>query len=403
MSTSKYNVPNYPPGTQAPKTERLYKICFPDGRVRELNEDQYVKILTFGKNELVDVSVIDKHRSRKVDYNTNGVPYYETPVGLDYYEGIDINEVIEPQGDEELVDEEIKINSKKIKLTSCDLINMINNPILYHNKIQSKSSNIGYLLSCIIQQPSQFDELFVLEVKSPESPLLKSYLDNLAEMVSEELDKSEQIDDIEKLENDAYKKVGYVGKTFEAVLNDARDFQDYFRFLLTKGEKVVVNQYDYNYVNKLSKIIKENNNYKFNISESKQKKNEEIILDSDNYSRYFYFSEIAHLYIKNKEYLLLFIHVDDISSSSKFIEENNLDIKIALCDKIFCENYLKLKECCISLFICDKNYNHKKFDLKSTTLNKWKKKLQGYIDLVDTLGLKSKISYPNNLKSVSEI
>lgn len=107
------------------------------------------------------------------------------------------------------------------------------------------------VMEVILLQNQQFDELFVVEESPPSSQLLKNFLKAKAKLTLKKIEEQGEIDDIELIEIEAYKQAAYQGKDFEVVRNEAKDYPDYFRYLMIKADKTSISESDKRYFDNL--------------------------------------------------------------------------------------------------------------------------------------------------------
>lgn len=294
--------------------------------------------------------------------------------------------------EEEIEEVKVKIDNKKKLITYRELINSFTNPVAFKNNIIPIQSNMDALVSCIVNKKDQFDEIFAIEVDRPESPLMRKYLTELAILVNEKLKESDEIDNIEELEKNAYVKAEYKGKSYETVVSESRDYHNYYRFLLTKDERVVITEEQNLYTKRLYNILKENS---FHFSDKGKRNKFNLELEGELNSSNFYFSDkVDYINLSNPISLQLFTYVPThLSNLNSHIEENLIDIRFGLISELIEKNYSKAYEVSgtnYSIFACDSNFNYGIFKVNKTSIGKWKKKLENAINKLEhTLGDKS--------------
>lgn len=246
-------------------------------------------------------------------------------------------------------------------------------------------SNVERLIKTAIIDPDQFDEIFTIETDRPESPLMRKFLVRLAQLVNEGLEtlKDEGLEDLTELQKIAYKYAGYKGKSFETVVEEQKDYDSYFRFLLTKDEKIVITEKQKEYFDKLKVLAKKEiaNNYIFI---SNKKRTKDVIFSGlsvcPSFTGQYYFTGLVPSLLTSKVEIkaTYFTYIDDIHDIYSEIEKSKLSLKIALNSDLIIENNSDIKkgvELKNLVFVCDKNFNYGFFEVKKSTLNKWKKSL----------------------------
>lgn len=259
-------------------------------------------------------------------------------------------------------DKEFDIKGTK-ELTIEDVFNIVNKPVLFFSDIKEEKTNINYLLVETLCNPGSFDELFIVQEKAPESPLLKSYLENLANYLIVELKNKDEIDNLEELQKKAYDKTKYQGKLFETVLEEAKDFSEYLRFLITKDEKLVVSPEEFKYSTNLYSAIR---SFGQGIKGKNQKLHVELKMDL--FTDYFVSTKInQQTNTGGRTFFREIIYIPDIRNLATYIEEEGYDLKIAFIKKML--NAVPI------IFVCDRDYNFQTVEVKSSTILKWIKKL----------------------------
>lgn len=263
-----------------------------------------------------------------------------------------------------------------IKKNVSDFLSSVNSGVLVDAETPIES-----LIRIAFTEPGQFDEVFAIEVDRPESPLMRKYLSILAELVNEGLGTLEDdgIEDIKPLQEKAYKKTGYIGKTLEVVIQEAKDYAGHFRFLLLKGERIVIDEKWKDYFNLLVKQID---------SDGLKKKptNSEVFeLCSQNFA----LKESTNIrMIKDKILITYYAYVDNIYEVT---EHFNLELsaKIGLVAKAAKVEYFnetgKDTEVGVVIIICDKNVNIGQFDIRKQTLIKWSKLGQDLVEQAEQI------------------
>lgn len=233
------------------------------------------------------------------------------------------------------------------------------------------------LVRIAVTEPAQFDELFTVEIDRPESPLMRRYLITLSDLINESLNGLDDgIDDIKPLEQEAYKKAGYVGKTFETVVEEAKDYAAHLRFLLLKNERIVVREDEKNYFDSLVKLIKN--------EELTKNKNEHQFIEPIPGSIFGAKTTIPHVRKAGMLELTYFLFVDNLYSFNDSTINPALAIKIALNDMLFRDEnkflVSKGNELHNCIFVSDRDFNIARFLVKKQTLNKWAKLLSELLD-----------------------
>jgi hypothetical protein len=265
-------------------------------------------------------------------------------------------------------------------------------------------TTIEKLIKVSIIDPDQFDEIFTIETDRPESPLMRKFLTKLAELVNDKLEastlKDDGIDDIEELQKIAYTHAGYTGKTLETVIEEKKDYDGYFRFLLMKGEKIVITEQQKEYFDKLKAIVKkEFSNQVSSFVIPNKKKNKDIELKGisahPGLAGTMYFTGLVPSLIVSKSEMraIYFTYIENIHDIYDEIEKSSLKLKIALNADLIHERNGEIKkgvEVKNYIFVCDKNFNYAFFEVRKSTLNKWKKSLTDkIIEMFSCLSTKS--------------
>jgi len=388
--------PNVPPQLQAGPIElpeldvdNEYKIVAEDGTVYAMHAGDYPLARAHNTSLFHNAIMYDINNGRRYKYSQDGIniiedleieddEYLEYPYTFttDFYGKYKINSL----GKKEITREPISFE---------DIMLVLHTPFLYFNKIKIERNVMNKLISCTLQENGQFDEKFIVKPKSPDSPLLNEYLITLSNLVEKEIGDSGEVDNIEDLEKKAYESVGY-NKPLEVVLNEAKDFSEYFRFLLVKKDKIVINEEDYNYSKTLLEAVKN----KWSFKSSRAKVNKVFSFENDKYSKLFSFSQIVDRFDEsdNKVLISLFLNVPNILKTLSYLEDNNLDIKIGMIYEMINSNYnSKSKTVCFSLVVTDPYYNSRMIDLKSTTVMKFKNRF------IETISNFDKVYFDNKL------
>lgn len=239
------------------------------------------------------------------------------------------------------------------------------------------------LIKTAVLQPDQFDELFTVETDRPESPLMRRFMEKLSILVNEQLgDNVEGIDNMDELQSKAYIFTGYQGKNLETVISESKDYFRYFRYLLTKGEKTVINEKQKDYFDSLIKLCRKNQIIK------KKSIDYEVSEMTPYSSICFYKEKIPNFHInKSRIEMDYFTFVENIRNTSEELENSNLSIRIALIDELITKEYSdQIKngiEKASTIFVCDRNLNYCRFLVRGATINKWKKSLEKKLSLAD--------------------
>lgn len=285
-------------------------------------------------------------------------------------------------------------NTKYISLNSA--LTLIRSPAKFHKDgdiwITDDESQMDKLLKIAIINPGQFDELFTIDVDTPESPLMRNYLRILSELVLEEMSKIEDssIDNIEDLEKIAYERAGYQGKILETVKQEAKDYHRHFRYLLTKGEKTSVTEQQAEYFSDIITLYSKGR-MSFEYLKVKNNNLDYEINECLSISKIFNFKEkIPCLYIsKDKLISTYFLYVENMYNIEKEIEKTIIPLKVSVHNEILCKVF---KDKCVGepkvdnrVVISDKNLNLVLFEIKQSTLLKWKKNLKDELIHLDTV------------------
>lgn len=311
------------------------------------------------------------------------------------------NVVIDELNEIELVQ---KIDNKKLINFEKSLL-LLYRPHMFKemDNVSLVYNHMDQLLSCLLLQPDQFDEIFTINVGEPESPILKSYLNKLAEIISVEMESNEEIDEskLKDAEKDAYDFSGYRGKSLEVVKNEAKDYHNYFRFLLTRKEKIVVSTSELDYASKMVSIIKQDKNNVLNKVKDGSKINTKITgilggVDS------FYFEEVIPYIKKNTSIIVaksIYYFDRNIKDFPSYVEEVNIDIKLALYHELISRSFeAKIRKGCklvMSLLVCDKYYNYYDYS-EIKFIGRYKKRLYSVFSKLDSaiVALESGSKFP---------
>lgn len=276
--------------------------------------------------------------------------------------------------------EEVKITVQKTdksEISFDEFRTILNTPIKYFkgdSKIVNKEER---LIEIAFLEPNQFDEVFTVEQDVPESPLLRKYFQVLAELINEEISKSDGLDNLDQLEEKAYKEAGYVGKDFNTVKSEALDYGNYKRYLLMKGDNITLTEQDIKFYNRLIENIKENDDTVF----SKTKKNSiNFAIGRDLKSDYFSFKDKIPCYL-NGEIVVLFTKLKD--DLVKFDgKENDMNLKVGMIASIMEDDY---PEPYFQIVAVDQDSQYYIFDIKPATVKKWKKEFMSYVPILDKI------------------
>lgn len=303
-------------------------------------------------------SVYDLRDHIKYEYDQNGNCIFNGGVPQEVIDKV-LSQIKQP-----VVEEKEFIVKGTKELTIEDIFDIANKPVRYFSHIKENKSNINYLLVETLCNPGSFDELFIVQEKGPESPLLKSYLNNLANYLIVELKNKDEIDNLEDLQKKAYDKTNYQGKSFEVVLQEAKDFSEYLRFLITKDEKLVISPEEFEYSTNLKNAVR---SFGCGFSSKNQKLHVELKMDL--FVDYYISTKVNQqvTLVGGKDHVKEVIYVPDIKNLTSYIEEEGYDLKIA-----FIKKMLNITP---TIFGCDKDYNFQTFEIRQSTIVKWMKKL----------------------------
>lgn len=257
-------------------------------------------------------------------------------------------------------------------LTIDDVQAIHEHPRLFYEEGVVERPIMERLMETFILQRAQFDELFVVEEKPPESPLLKAYLAAKASLVLKEIESKDEIDDIEMIEIQAYKQAGYSGKDIQTVKDEAMDYIEYSRFLMIKGDKTVISEEDYAYFENLYNNMK--NDSLIDAYPKVKNMGIELISNLSYSSKWMFKSIIPFIYKKEGSSLYEFYTRTNLSLSEyvdKGFDRDLIRLRIALASEIATQLGTSHT---ISLFVSDKYGNFKVFNMKNSTLKKLREK-----------------------------
>lgn len=417
-SMSSGNAPSPVFGEEEPITsmDDYVKAIAHNGEVIPIKRADYIKYHQMGN--LLNLTVIDPITKKVASYSSIGSLIKvdeadEEDISIPYTTNFDFaGNPVNPVAFNKLSESKISVEVKKKEISkegktliSIDnIINLLSNPSAYKNGLIIETSNIDKLICCKLCQPHQFDEIFTTFVNPPESPLLRNYLDILGSLINEELKKSDEVSNIDDLEKLAYERSDYVGKTFETVLSEARDYKDYQRYLLTKEDKTIITESEKKYVDTLCSIIEKEGTYTI----FKRKKNKiNITLEGlIEQSKLFYLSDTVDCINENSEFsATIFKYTDEhISKFIENIDNTDLPLKIIMTQELINQNYSiksSKKDPSVKLFVCDKFYNKILFIITQNTLSKWNKKLDKMIRNLDKYSLSSLNIFPYNIENTN--
>lgn len=224
------------------------------------------------------------------------------------------------------------------------------------------------VMEIMILQNESFDELFVVAERAPESPLLKAYIEARVKIILDEIERDGDVGDLEMIDIKAYKEAGYEGKDINVVKNESRDYKDYERFLMVKGEKEVVSEEDKDFFDSLVSNMR-NDSALFNNVRSKNIGIE--ITEMLPYSKKWAFRSVIPYasgdvyYFFTRTNMTLREYVED------GFDEDIIRLRIALAFEILSAKGIITK---FYLLIADRYNNYKFIEIKPTTLKKLKEK-----------------------------
>lgn len=265
-----------------------------------------------------------------------------------------------------------KENSPKVLTDVEGLILLVNNPrAFYRQKRNGSAKNL--LIKVGSLYPGKFDEIFAVEKDVPESPLMRTYLKNLSVLINEEMLKKDEIDNMEELEKKAYSNSDYIGKSLETVRNEALDYNNYQRYLLTKGEKISITEDDKKFYDDFLSNMKEDNSFATYSTVKERNIDYEVRVTSK--------SKIIEVvdyvdYSEQNSWLLFFKSNHPFSEFT--IEEDNLDVRIGMMATFMefnCPPELQLE-----LFIVDSLNEYVKAPVGKNTMKKCKKSFGEFLD-----------------------
>lgn len=256
----------------------------------------------------------------------------------------------------------------KVKTLGFDeLYNTLNNPQGYRTG-SIITDSISELAKYKFLDPDQFDEIFTVETFRPDSPLLNKYLNYLAKLVNDEISVTGEIDNLEDLEKKAYDQVGYKGKDFDAVKREVLDYHDYFKFLITKEDKRVIAEKEFNYV----KTVYDN------APEGLKKLIGGLKIAEINKEPVGGYSLSGNVVIpKNysKEVpLMCFKYIGNVNRYTDLLADDYFTNKVAFESELVVSHFPEVKVP-VSIILFDSNCNVVTLNIKPATITKWKSKL----------------------------
>ncbi len=297
-------------------------------------------------------------------------------------------------------EEEIKPEGK-IMLTA-DMIALIRkNPRGYfdkHIKMQKgpepdRLTRINRLLHVLLFEEGQFDEEFTIIEAKPKSFKLKTYIDNLAELVSKELDANDEIGNLDELRKQAYKTVDFK-QTLEQVMEAAEEYNDYFKYKMIKDEKVIITRAEYEDVQKSIEAIKASEYYKLRLTAvgyNKMLPRKELFVEKLGPNQSFGIACTPDEIKRTSDYKTIdAVKVVKIprplSEFPHLIATLGLDLEAAVinrCASAYFKKDLSSKwKLNIHFLVVDDNNNVYAFVVKAGTIAKWNKKLNEELDKV---------------------
>lgn len=257
-----------------------------------------------------------------------------------------------------------------------EYFNTLNEPLVDDEAVLDK------LVKTAILQSDQFDEIFTTEKDRPESPLMVKFMHKLSELVNDQLRENtdEGIDNLEELQKKAYDYASYQGKDFETVVRESKDYYNYFRYLLTKGEKIVISENQGEYFKSLLKVSE-----RIKATISKTRIIDYEISDIVPGSFLYYFTEkIPSIrFTKEKIQVSYFTYVSKIREASFEIESYDLTLKIALINEMLYKEFSDEVKAGITIdhkiIVVDQFCNYMTLSVKKATLSKWLKTLNALI------------------------
>lgn len=340
----------------------------------------------YGNNGHI-VDVLQNPAFDSISWLTNNLNIYE-----DILTGEDLSYIVSKKLGHEI--KEIVKDSATLRLTSNDIELLKTNPPLYKKLKIDKIQNVIKLTQIELEErflflsiyyPEQIPEFFTIVEKEPWSDLMRNYLSKLADLISAEMNEKDEIDDIEKLEEIAYKKSGY-RETLAAVKEMAKEYEDYFKYCLVKDDKLLITKTKVDHLTELSNTLK--NLHILKKCSLKTGKLDKVELNKE------YVSNI----IKDKPYL-----ISDYSDISKFDSHTGylyinifkkvdinlyefpnsiseeLSTRMAILHEILSTENKKIR-LSFNFIIVDKNDLCYVFEIKSSTIKKWKQKLYQFTD-----------------------
>lgn len=278
------------------------------------------------------------------------------------------------------------------KITSSDIKLLKTNPQLYKLiKIDKKVKKLSLskieieekYLFYSIYNPDILVEHFTIVEKEPSSDMMIKYLTKFADLITEEMNEKEEISDIESLKKLAYDYSGY-RESIESVEIMAKEFDDYFRYLLIKDDNILITKEKADELKKLADNIKNTNtirecsiktsdyqnvyiDYKF--TSDKLKDYPYIISDSCDVIKY-------NLGSSKNVNINIFKKIDkNLIDFPKEIDDD-LSNRMAILHEIV-TNGSETKKITVNanFIVVDKNNLCYVFNVKNSTLKKWKQSL----------------------------
>ncbi len=354
--------------------------------------------------------VFDPSNMTTVMFDDDGMLYDNTHFTLDEFEGMlkgmnnfrdyytneDLTHLVIPyvgQSSKETSQVEAPIEST-ISPEGLQLLRV--NPPLYKElckkNIINKENIEEVLLGYVIFNPDEIPEVFTVIEKEPYSDVLKDYLDTLAVLISEAMDKDDEIDNIEALEEEAYKKSG-CRDSIENVRVKQKEFQDYFKYRLIKDEKYCITKDVYNHICSIGKSMSESNDVQ--ISALKFLHKDKV-----------FFRKVFTKPDANRIGMRACVDVVKLDGMNKCIKVNmikkidanledfpdmisklGLDITMAMYSEVVEHEFKHLidkkQTVKYNFIVVDKNDLHYIFEVKAGTFAKWKKKLGEQMNRAD--------------------
>lgn len=384
---AKSSIKSHPIKDENTVKESIVKVCYNDGRVVPMRVSDFSESMQ-GHNKAVFANCqvyFPREHVISVLNKDGDVVNRVSGSHADKSRSLIFTSNIDPLGEELDLEEDpapTKEDSKKPTLTFDQIQAVLSNPRDYWKGEEIDVSVFDLLLSTIVTEPEQFDELFTVEDNIPESPLLRSYIEKLAELVSVQLSKEQLKDNfLTTLGKEAYDYAGYKGKELDVVIEEAKDYHSYFKFLISKGDHVIVGEDMRNLAYKLKKNLEEDRWFNKHPIGKKTKNVivcQEIAPITENA-----LTITIPILKKNGSTIVAYYFTGDLDHELKDFnfDSKNLNLRLAMMNELLLKKYAETAKLKIETYVvvCDKNANYTTVTVKSNTMNRWRKEFHSYI------------------------